>query len=837
MRTHVWFTLYFVVVLPPIMALAEPPSMLESDWEEQYLRVEEQIADGVKGQPDNFFMLNDNAMIHDTDRDPLGVAMRRTKALLTHLQIATDVTELDALEIQLTDVEHRLAKNRNANEDIHPDELMEFYFEVRQIARKAAFLNPLMNFDRILFSERKCVGPGDWDGGHMTTAPFGHTQLYGGGLYVVSDFQTGNPSVVDVLKDSVVENGPSKGEQLIGGAYSSPELSYDGNEILFAYARPVYADKDRIWEYTEENSFHIFKVNVNGSHLVQLTHGNQNDFDPCYLPGGRIAFISTRSDSRGEGWFYPRCFIGRTPIQFFLHSMEPDGSDIIPLSYHETDEWQPSVNNDGMIVYTRWDYVDRNSNAAQHLWTCYPDGRDPRAPHGNYVHPFTTIEGSDFGPGVFTTRPCCEWHIRAIPHSTDYSGSSKYIATAGPHHGEPFGALVRIDTSIEDDGLMSQVKRITPNRFPESEVNSEASWDYATPWPLSEDFYLVNYWDGLYLLDKFGNHELICKGPNNALRPIEPIPLIARTTPPVIPTQTWQGRRATADAPQATVAVMNVYDGDLPWPEGTKLKELRIIQYFPKSTEKIFEPTIGYAEQSLARMVLGTVPIEEDGSVYFEAPIGKAISFQVLDEQGIAVQGMRSATYVHPGEQLTCVGCHESKWKSPSISRPIARQHPPSIINPEVGGLEPLNFHRLVAPVMREKCAGCHEEESEGPDMSYGSLQPYAFYLIGGKPSSGRWLTIPRHGGSRSVPGKHGAYGAPLLDYLDKSHYDVELTEEERRRITMWLDCNSNELGAYHDENAQRRGEIVWPIFDIDPTNPLGIGSQITPMQTQIHLE
>ncbi len=107
--------------------------------------------------------------------------------------------------------------------------------------------------------------------------------------------------------------------------------------------------------------------------------------------------------------------------------------------------------------------------------------------------------------------------------------------------------------------------------------------------------------------------------------------------------------------------------------------------------------------------------------------------------------------------------------------------------------------------------------------MSYKSLQPYAFYLVGGKPSSGHWLTIPRHGGSRSVPGKHGAYGAPLLKYLYKSHYDVELTREERRRITMWLDCNSNELGAYRDEDAQRRGEIVWPVFDVDPGNPLGV--------------
>jgi len=221
--------------------------------------------------------------------------------------------------------------------------------------------------------------------------------------------------------------------------------------------------------------------------------------------------------------------------------------------------------------------------------------------------------------------------------------------------------------------------------------------------------------------------------------------------------------------------------------------------------------------------VLGVVPIEEDGSAYFEAPVGKAIGFQVLDDKGLSVQAMRSVTYVHPGEQMTCSGCHESKWKATGTASPMAIHRAPSSIKPEVGGLEPVNFHRLVKPVVQGKCATCHRDQGKGPDMSYQSLQPYAFYLVGGKPTSGTWLTIPRHGGSRSVPGKHGAYGAPLLKYLDKSHYGVELTKDEFRRITLWLDCNSNELGAYQDEAAQRRGDLVWPVFDLDPANILGV--------------
>ena len=148
---------------------------------------------------------------------------------------------------------------------------------------------------------------------------------------------------------------------------------------------------------------------------------------------------------------------------------------------------------------------------------------------------------------------------------------------------------------------------------------------------------------------------------------------------------------------------------------------------------------------------------------------------------------------------------------------------PPSPIVPDVGGAEPMNFHRLVKPVLDAKCAPCHQKEKAPPDMSYASLQKYAFYLVGGKPTSGTWLTIPRHGGSRSVPGKHGAYGAPLLKYLDASHHVADLTAAERRRITMWLDCNSNELGAYENEVAQRDGQVVWPIFDVNRDNVLGV--------------
>ncbi len=109
------------------------------------------------------------------------------------------------------------------------------------------------------------------------------------------------------------------------------------------------------------------------------------------------------------------------------------------------------------------------------------------------------------------------------------------------------------------------------------------------------------------------------------------------------------------------------------------------MQVLPKSTPAANNPRIGFGDQSLARIPLGVVPVEKDGSVYFQAPVGKAIYFQLLDKTGMAVQSMRSVTYVHPGEQMSCVGCHEDKGRAPwADSRPAALRRGPSELKPEV---------------------------------------------------------------------------------------------------------------------------------------------------------
>ena len=749
--------------------------------------------------------------IHQTDRDPLDVVLRRTDALAEHLQkmpggpnLAAERSELKQLAERAERIDVEDAKAR-----------LEVFREVLKLRRKIAFSNPLLDFDRILFIKRHFNPDAETTGNHMCDQFFGFHARPGGGLFILEKPFSDRPAVTDVLENSVVEQGRFAGRQFTSeGAYLSPELSFDGRTILFAYTDTT--ERRHSYTWNENNTWHIFRVGVDGTHLVQLTDGPWDDFDPCFLPNGRIALISER---RGG---YGRCH-GRPVPSFTLHSMNADGTDIVKLSPHETNEWQPSVDHNGMIVYTRWDYVDRGFNQAHHPWITTPDGRDSRVIHGNIA-----LRAGD--------RPHFEADNRAIP------GSQKLVATAACHHGQAYGSLVIVDPTVEDDYAMGPVRRLTPDQlFPESECRTHYDpANYATAWPLSEDFYLCvydahsrsnageanNY--GIYLVDTFGNRDLLYRDP--AISCLSPIPLQPRIKPPVVPHKTLVGKplepgeKFMPPDPNtlpttALVGLVNVYDSQRPWPEETQIKTLRIVQLLPKTTPYAHNPAIGYGSQKGARAILGTVPVEEDGSAYFRVPVDIPVHFQALDEDGLAVQSMRSATYVHPGETLICQGCHASRHRSPQspAETPLAMRRAPSKIQPEVDGSKPFSFPRLVQPVLDRHCAACHEKEPKAFDLgrgdvennrgrfypSYDNLRPYAFFY-----DDAAW-TDPM-----TFPGKFGARASRLYAILEQGHYDVKLSKEEMHRITLWLDSNSDFFGSYENTEAQARGEIVQPTLE-----------------------
>jgi Hydrazine synthase alpha subunit middle domain len=220
--------------------------------------------------------------------------------------------------------------------------------------------------------------------------------------------------------------------------------------------------------------------------------------------------------------------------------------------------------------------------------------------------------------------------------------------------------------------------------------------------------------------------------------------------------------------------------------------------------------------------VIGTAPVAADGSAHFKVPTGVPIYFQALDENGLAVQSMRSATYVHPGERLSCVGCHEPKQQTPAFTpgTPLAWQQAPAILQPETADASPISFPRLVQPVLDKHCTSCHAEPDSiaagasdlsgrltGPNgwsVAFTSLKSYAWAHNGGN-------GIIFKEGSRSEAGKVGTRASRLLPYLKPGHHEVRLDSEEMRRITLWLDCNSNFYGAYHALQAQGEGQDIAP--------------------------
>ena len=336
-----------------------------------------------KYQPPAEEAFNRQALIWPEDRDPLDVLLRRTRALYEDLQSSPDAQTVFAQDrVALAALTADAAKTPVTDTDAR----FALFLKTMRLRRAIAFKNPILkSIDKLLFITREVFPTQELDWGtHICDQFFGfHARAKessrGDGLYVLENPFSDNPKLVDILKNRVVEKGPWKGRRLIDkpgwddartGGFLSPDVSFDGKEILFCYtkARP----KIRVWD--DDTVFHIFKCRADGSHLEQITSGNVNDLFPCWLPNGRVAFISERRGGFG------RCHRREVPT-YTLHSMFPDGTDITCLSPHETNEFGPSVDANGMIVYTRWDYVDRGFNQAHHVWITYPDGRDRQYAH------------------------------------------------------------------------------------------------------------------------------------------------------------------------------------------------------------------------------------------------------------------------------------------------------------------------------------------------------------------------------------------------------------------------------------------------------------------------
>jgi hypothetical protein len=693
------------------------------------------------------------------------------------------------------------------------------WLAVHWARRALALANPLADVGPVVFVKHV---PSTMS--HQLTQYYGYEARPGGGVFVLD--QPGRSMHVRRLAKSLPE-----------GNYLHPAVSFDGSQIWFAFCECDAAPRQRREPECFERRYHLYRMSADGSSVKQLTDGPYDDFSPAELPSGKLLFISTR-----RGGFH-RC--GRGPCYVYtLATANGDGTNAHPISFHETNEWDPTVLHDGRVLYTRWDYVDRNAVFYQQLWSVRQDGSDVRIYFGNNTY-----------------NPAGTWEARPVP------GSNKVMATAAPHHGMTAGSVILLDVAQGVDGT-APVTRLTPDAlFPESESGlargvptdkpiciddpliktwgpqpqsqgtrckdipeEELRWPghcYRSPYPLSERYFLAAYsYDrlrgepganrpnmfGLYLCDAFGNKELLYRDPNIASQ--WPVPLRRRAKPPVLEMSS-QWAESSPDKPEGTFFLKNVYQS---WPKlpGTEIRSLRIIQVLPKTTPHANNPRVGAANASPGKQVLGTVPVERDGSAYFRIPARTPVMFQALDAQGRAVQTMRSLTYLQPGEQVSCVGCHERRTSTvmePGVAMAVTRA--PSSIAPGPDGSRPLSYPILVQPVLDRHCVRCHNaDKAEGKvqltgvpagtfSESYHALVKFAAYSAWGAPNNNyEPLT---------EPDRFGARGSKLTKLLDSGHYDVRLSADEWERIVTWIDANALFYGTFNPEQQARqlRGERI----------------------------
>jgi len=712
-------------------------------------------------------------------------ALERAERLLANLetQFAGVDWGADAQKIR------GLQRTPAAIEASGADDCLAFYREVRWATRALALRNPLWAGRPLVFLKRQrfvCQMLHEYLGYF-----YDYGDVAGGGVYVLE-----RPGQSFATRDLIQGRLPR-------GNYTTLALDYHAQTAYFAFAerapqKPEFYSSDR-------RGFHLYAVRLDGAELRQLTDGVEDDFDPCPLPGGGLAFMSTRRGGFG------RCHNPWEPLPTYtLHRMDTEDGPIETLSWHETNEWHPWVLNDGRIVYTRWDYVDRSAANFHGLWISNPDGSNPVSLFGNY-----------------TTRINACYQPRAIPNS------HRVMFVAGAHHADVGGALVIVDprrvaydaATAEDS--FDAVEVLTPEVcFPEA-----PGWpdSYPGPWPLSEDYFLVAFSfeplpgmstgetrdtrTGLYYFDRWGNLELLYRDSHASA--MYPTPLAPRPPPPRLPSTL---NHDLGD--EGEFLVQDVRKSLLRLPDERPLRELRVYQVLPKTPPHVAnQPRIGYANAESARMLLGSVPIEADGSAYFRAPARKPLYFQVVDDAGRAVQSMRSIVYLQPGESRGCVGCHEPPGTTVAPRVTLASRRPPSSLDPGPEGSLPLSFPRLVQPVLDRHCIECHDG-SPGPGRSalrltgestgtfsraYDNLKPYVRWHEWGGASISQIATRPGH---------CGADASPLTQILtDPTHAPLDLPQSDRRRIYLWLDANAPFYGTYDSQAqwAQRNGAAVAP--------------------------
>lgn len=673
--------------------------------------------------------------------------------------------------------------------------------EFRQLQREALLANPLIDFDKMLVLKRR-RGQLGLPTNHQCNSALN---------------QRGYDNELAILS-------PIRGERTLRTLYRPPEDFYVGEMDL-------HWDADRLL-FTMPNgrTWQIYEIRLDGSGLRQVSREEPDvdNFDACYLPDGGIAYASTAAFTAVPCWH------GRERA-CAIFRMEADGSGVRQLCFDQDLDLHPAVLPTGQIIFSRWDYTGLMHIYVRLLMVMNPDGSQQRAIYGTNSH-----------------YPNALYFPRAVPGE-----ASRVMAILSGYHGvNRAGDLVLVDYGRgwrEADGI---IHRFMHGREPITPIIRDdlvgPNWPkFLHPYPLSSKHVIVSAqrvpkgpW-GIYLVDAFDNMVPILVDDRYDF--FEPIPIRKQAKPPVIPS------RVDLSDPTAVVFLQDIYRGPglAGVPRGT-IKKLRVVAYHWGFPGMAGPDKVGRAGPWDVMRILGTVPVAEDGSALFRIPANTPVAFQALDENGAAVQLMRSWYTAMPGETTSCIGCHEPPTESPPAQVGLASLRNAVDLEPWYGPPRGFDFEREVQPVLDRYCVGCHNGEnrpgcSAPPDLR--ALHHHPGYrglplsklgadrlwpevaallpscepphpLLGHKcypytPAYEALIPFIRRVNVEDTvhllnPCEYSADTSELIQILKKGHYGVRLDPEAWDRLYTWIDLNGPCHGKWGvvcpvPNNANRR--------------------------------
>lgn len=728
---------------------------------------------------------------------------------------------------------HEADENRQTENGL---DVKSVYLAIRRIKRAIFMKDPLIDFTKVLFVDVPCFDALNHESMHRV---FPQAQNNEGRLMTLDGLRPGG-----TLGDLTAQRG----------MFWRSDLSYDATKVLFCM-RPE-----------GERTFHLYETSVEGGPLRQITDAEYDDLDPIYTPDGHITFLSNRGNS------YARCAVAHP--SYVVARCDADGKNLYLLSMGTEPEYTPAMLADGRVMYTRWEYTDKELFRIQSLWTMNPDGTEVSALWGN----------QSYWPDMLV-------EARPIPNS------HRVIFSGQGHHDVVHGSIGIVDpkkgfnypdglTRVTAELPWAEVGNGPAETLENEEYHASGAFDgYRCPFPLSEELFLVsaklpNASDAkragsrepnrghfaLYLMDVWGNRELIHRGEHDVLYAM---PVRPRSVPRRVPNRVaWPGLASEGGKAAPGVLYSNDVFQGLPRVVRQTAKYVRVIhQDYTTFTfglkcqmpdekgvrtqkgDQHAGPPLTVTSNDGIKRILGVVPIQPDGSIAIEIPPSVSIHFQLLDDQYRAVHIMRSFTGVMPGETRGCVGCHESHSTTPVGTRWFlaSNKGPVQPTPPPWGPTYHLGYRQDIQPILDRYCGKCHQGDGDGrkkldmtfrPSLDGGSYtEPYLTLTLGPERTITRFAQTLCGGGAagallpmasprppeadRTVPPMTAmSFRSKLVaNATSGEHHEVRVDCESARKLIAWVDL----LCPYWNEGDIRSTP------DPDPNDPFFADSPYPP--------